>query len=284
MSWIGHLCRHIAQGLQWISTAAHRGGHFAGHFVPLFLSPGQLNAQHRAYYERWYAGRVSIDGIAAEDCRLEPWERAFVEQYGSPQSRWLVLGCGWGREALPIAQAGMTVIGVDLNRKALVAAQRCADQVRASAVFHQADFFKLPYAAASFDVALLTDAMYSAIAGRASRHAWLQEVRRVVSPGGMIALSFIPDRYARTFLRRVSRALIMMLRGLPGTNVQCELGDEYTSGHFFHLFQDPDELRSELAAIGARLHKLDWRQGVVWLSFAANQPDVLADNPGRPVS
>lgn len=271
MSWIGYLCRLIAGALEWIGAAAHRTAQLVARFVPLFLTPLQLSAQHGPYYERWYAGRFSTAHVAIEDFRLEPWEQALVGQYGSQSARWLVLGCGWGREALPIAQAGMTVIGVDLNRLALLAAQARADEMGTRARFHQADFFNLPYRPASFEVALLADVMYSAIPGRANRQAWLKEVRRVVLPGGLIALSFMPDRYAATSVRRLSRALIMRLRELPGMNRQWQSGDEFPSGHFFHLFQDPSELRSELEETGALLHKLDWRQGTAWLSFQVNR-------------
>ncbi|NPA93565.1 MAG: class I SAM-dependent methyltransferase [Chloroflexi bacterium] len=98
----------------------------------------------------------------------------------------LALGCGTGRVALPLAQAGFPVVGVDISSEMLGFLQ--ARQTADTLALLQADFLRLPLAAQSFALAVLPCNTYTTIPLEA-RPAFLRGVARVLQPGGVFALS-----------------------------------------------------------------------------------------------
>jgi ubiquinone/menaquinone biosynthesis C-methylase UbiE len=184
----------------------------------------------------------------------------------------LVLGAGWGREAIAIAQRGVSVVGVEANAIAARSAHQMAKTIGVPAWFLQADLLKLPTDHEWFDCVLLSQQMYSAIAGKSQRQTWLANLRRVLRPNGTVILSFLPERAQDSRLRTACRRMNRVLVRLPGANLAYQPGDDCYGGHFLHWFQDETEIRSELVDAGARIQELNWARGFAMLTYSPSAP------------
>jgi SAM-dependent methyltransferase len=118
---------------------------------------------------------------------------AVVELLGiRPPLRALDLGCGDGTTAVPLAQAGAEVLGIDIARNLVEAGQRRAAELGLSNLhFQHGDAGELQGVAdASFDLALtMFGAMFSPRPFDVAK-----ELVRVVKPGGRIVMgNWIPN-------------------------------------------------------------------------------------------
>lgn len=91
--------------------------------------------------------------------------------------------CGTGNAAATSAAAGAAAEGIDLDERALEAARRRVP----SGLFHVADAAQMPFADASFDVAVSVFGVSFAPGERA-----VGELLRVVRPGGRIVITTWP--------------------------------------------------------------------------------------------
>ena len=99
------------------------------------------------------------------------------------EQRVLDAGCGGGRLTVALAEAGAEVTGVDTNAGQLTEAQRRADEAGVELTLLEADFNRpLPFADAAFDAVTSRLALMAA----ADPVATLQELRRVLEPGGRL--------------------------------------------------------------------------------------------------
>jgi len=111
--------------------------------------------------------------VAAEDFRL----RGLRSRLGPlPGLRVLDLGCGKGRFAARLSDAGASVVGLDLSA-AMLAAARGLDRVRASAR-------RLPFADSAFHAVVAVEVFEHLT----DLDSVLAEARRVLRPGGLLAV------------------------------------------------------------------------------------------------
>ena len=101
-----------------------------------------------------------------------------------PGARVLDICCGTGDLVLALAKTGRPVLGSDFCHPMLVAARQKIAQRSAPAVLFESDALRLPLRDASLD--LLTVAF--GFRNLANYDAGLREFRRVLRPGGMIAI------------------------------------------------------------------------------------------------
>lgn len=109
------------------------------------------------------------------------WRKSLWTQV--PNGRVLEVGFGTGKN-LPYHAAGMDVVGIDLSNAMLERARQRAAELNRSVDLYQMDVQQLDLADQSFDAAVATFVFCSvpnAVQG-------LQELRRVVKPGGVILL------------------------------------------------------------------------------------------------
>jgi SAM-dependent methyltransferase len=275
-------CRWIAQGFSHLASLLDG-------LLPALLSPPALSRLIRDHYLPGYAANAAAAADLAllppEDA-LDGWERQALERSGLRSGRILVMGAGTGREAIALARRGFAVAGIDASFEALQTARAVARLQGVRLRVQQGDYLSLPYAAGSFDGAVLAAIMFSAIPGRAGRKAWLRDLARVLVPGGVAILSFQPALGPPSRLQTLCGRLNRLLVRLPGANQAYQPGDDGTGIHFLHTFQDETEIRSELAAAGADIRAIVWSRGYVVACFrvpsAAHAAPRQAAGDGAP--
>jgi len=138
----------------------------------------QLKASMRA---TWMAGDF---GVVAKTIAAAAEE--FVAQLPVPAgARVLDVACGTGNTAIPLAQRGAIVTGVDIAPNLLAQARERAAAEGVEVTFDEGDAEHLPYADASFDaVVTMFGAMF---APRPELVA--SELARVLRPGGLLAMA-----------------------------------------------------------------------------------------------
>jgi SAM-dependent methyltransferase len=135
--------------------------------APRFLEPGSHTAVGRIVAYR-------LDKLAAR---------------GLIRGVWLDCGCAEGGYTVALAERGADrVVGIDVNEKDIRRAE--AREHASSVSFRPASAEALPFADASFDGVLLNEVLEHV----ADEEQTLREIRRVLRPGGHLAL-FSPNRW-----------------------------------------------------------------------------------------
>jgi len=125
------------------------------------------------------------------------WERTARQAKG----RILELGCGTGRISLPLARAGMRLVGIDRSDAMLARAARRAARLRAAAgrrrkarlQLVRGDIRKLPFDDASFGMAIAPYGIVQSLLRDADLRSTLASVHRVLAPGGLFGIDLVPD-------------------------------------------------------------------------------------------
>lgn len=258
---LGYLFRLIARVFERVGLLLYRVGNAFHNLLPVFLPPHESTALLNRYYKNTYYSAESLGdpkSLESVGFELESWEVDVCKRYGLSSGRMLVLGCGWGREAIMIAERKVHVVGLDLHPGVLSIGSRVAAERRVPARFMRGDFLAPPCKPGSFECILLSGTMYSAIPGRETRQQWLNRVRGLCKPNGLIILSFQIDMRSDGRLDRLTERLRAALARLPGTNPSYQQGDVCQGGHFFHLFRDETELKAEFDGAGAHVKELNW--------------------------
>ncbi len=266
MHLIGYIVRWLARSLESMGRLVSRLSDLFNGLLPALLSPSQLTKLLQDHYRVSYADDVDLATTGFERWRLVDWELEVLDRFDIRSGRMLVLGAGCGREALDLARMGISVVGIDTNFAALGTARRIAELAGLLVQFHQADFLKLPYTTASFNCAILSEIMYSAIPGMMRRQAWLRDLSDVLQPDGLLILSFLTERRPISRLQILCRRVNRFLVKLPGANTTYQPGDDCPQGHFVHAFQDEDEIRREFSGSGVLIRELDWKKGFAVLA------------------
>lgn len=144
-------------------------------------APPDVTAGNVARYE-------TEAGVAAytRESGLRPLEDRLVREFlPVPPARLLDLGCGAGRTSGDLAERGYAVTAIDLAGALLEAAR----ERHPSVDFRLMDATRLAFEPGSFDAAFFSYNGIDCIYPVASRVRCLQEVHRVLRPGGVFLLS-----------------------------------------------------------------------------------------------
>ena len=177
----------------------------------------------------WMAGDF---GVVAKT--VTAGAEAFISRLAIPAGAHVLdVACGTGNTAIPLAQRGCIVTGVDIAPNLLVQARERAASEGLTIAFDEGDAEQLPYADASFDaVTTMFGAMF---APRPELVA--SELARVLKPGGLLAMAnWNPASFSGDMFRLGSKHVPPP----PGIPPPVLWGDDATvrqrlAPHFTHI-------------------------------------------------
>jgi ubiquinone/menaquinone biosynthesis C-methylase UbiE len=155
----------------------------------------------------WSRDAVS-DGLSAE-------ERFLVERFFPEKgARTLDMGCGGGRISLALGRLGyQRVVGIDFSAKMIESARENGQRLGVEGLeFRIGQATEIPEPDASFDQALYFCQVLSCLARRSDRTKALNELYRVLRPGGRAGISVL-SYWGRSYtpplswMLRIARAL-----------------------------------------------------------------------------
>ena len=116
------------------------------------------------------------------------------------KGRVLELGCGTGRISLPLARAGVRLVGVDRSAHMLARAVRRVEALnrkrhgpRPRIRLVRADIRALPFRRALFSTVIAPYGILQSLVRDADLSATLDSVARALTPGGLFGLDLVPD-------------------------------------------------------------------------------------------
>ncbi|MDR3205638.1 MAG: class I SAM-dependent methyltransferase [Candidatus Methanoplasma sp.] len=131
-----------------------------------------------------------------KDDDKECWERFYAEQRRpwrgvgklgplkvAPGSKALDLGCGNGKTAAALLEAGAVVTGIDISENAVA---QCVKAFGEKAVFIAADCTELPFEDGSFDIVAAVHVFEHL--GEEKAALAVKEIKRALAPGGLLLL------------------------------------------------------------------------------------------------
>jgi len=119
------------------------------------------------------------------------WRRTLREE----QARTLELGCGTGRLLMPMARAGIPMVGIDRSPDMLTrAVDRARKLPRASRpAILRGDIRTLPFSARSFGAVMAPYGLFQSLLRESDLSMLLAEVHRVLRKGGLFGIDLVPD-------------------------------------------------------------------------------------------
>jgi 2-polyprenyl-3-methyl-5-hydroxy-6-metoxy-1,4-benzoquinol methylase len=187
---------------------------------------------------------------------LLEWEAEFYLPHLREGARVLVVGCGSGRDLLPIAARGHTVEGLDVAAVAVEACRLHLAERGLEARLRVGSIVDTTFEAA-FDVVIFSWFCYSYVPESPARVRALVNAREALAPGGLTLLSYIP-RAPRA--SRVPSSVAAAVARLTWSGWRPEHGDLFQLGgglrqpaiEYEHRFA-PAELEREAQAAGLRV-------------------------------
>ena len=198
--------------------------------------PAVNNAFYDDLGDRWFDDDThAVALLRVEGVLKTAYTREVLDRYGIGEgARVLDVACGAGLVALPLADAGYRVDGVDLAEGALEVARRRVP----NATFRVGDALALDVDDASYDAVLLLDVLeHVEEPGRA-----IAEAARVVRPGGVVVFN--------TF-NKTPLSWLVAVHGFKAVTREAP-----TDLHVWRLFIPPETLRGYADAAGLEVEEV----------------------------
>ena len=215
-------------------------------------------ARSREFYRRLGAKGLAI--------RTKPaWDRqtiADLRKLLPPAGRLLDVGCGYGRVALPLAQLGYDVTGVDIAPNLLREARRDAVRLGLQLRFDEASMTALPYATGSFDVVVSLWSAFYELVEPAEQVQALSEMCRVLRPTGIGLIE------GPIFMAPTANDLESGRRHGPGRRIVKDQISGHEAQHYAHDRGSLRRIAAESGLASPSIVERDWggrpRQLLTW--------------------
>jgi ubiquinone/menaquinone biosynthesis C-methylase UbiE len=107
--------------------------------------------------------------------------------------RVLELGCGTGRVSVPVAKAGVDLVGIDRSAAMLARIPARVRKLRRAPRFVRGDIRRLPFPDRAFAMVMAPYGILQSLIRADDLDATLTSVGRVVAPGGTFGMELVPD-------------------------------------------------------------------------------------------
>jgi SAM-dependent methyltransferase len=209
----------------------------------------EIQADKQSVWDAFYRDYPS------HQSQLLPWENEFVDRFVPPGVAVLLIGCGSGRDLLPLAERGCQMTGIDPSREGLTIAERLLHARGLSATLIRG-FFENLTVTQTFDVAIFSYYCYGEMPMATRRIAALTKAAALLKPGGHVVVS-----HAAGISR--PRSILVRLGQVAGTlarsDWRLEPGDFVSDSRqrsqsfsFTHVFE-AGELEREAATANLRI-------------------------------
>src|SRR5262249_44966681 len=155
------------------------------------------NQQFREGWHGWDAYAPFYDWENAQTLgrRDVPFWRRVAAGANGPV---LELGCGTGRVSLPLARAGVNLVGIDRSGPMLARARRrilksSNPHIHKSLRLIRGDIRMLPFDDRAFRMVLAPYGILQSLIRPRDLTATLESVARVLAPGGTLGIDLVPD-------------------------------------------------------------------------------------------
>jgi SAM-dependent methyltransferase len=241
---------HFFLGRQFLNVGA-----FLRSMAVMVMKPDDLIRFTRETYRQ----RGSIEAWAGKDVvdrGLNEPEEILLDRLPVKNGRMLLLGLGGGREAIPFAEAGFQVTGVDYIPELIALAVRNAEAkgLEIQGLVQDISDLKLPRS--RYDVIWFSRSMYSVIPTQKRRLDMLRRIHDALQPNGHVVCQFFWDPAMTPGRKRlmIRRLIACLTLG----NLTYEPGDILWGDiEFVHAFGSEKDLRSEFARAGFEVIHLE---------------------------
>jgi SAM-dependent methyltransferase len=204
--------------------------------------------RHRAENWRHFGASQAEADVAAG---LFGWEQRFYGRFLKARERVLVVGCGTGRDLLPLLEQGHRAEGLEPVAVCAEQARERVARTGRSAPIYTADIVTAALTG-RYDVVIFSWLCYSYIPTRTRRIAVLRKVRDHLAPDGRVLISYV---LSGSGPRRVTWRLAHLVSRLTRSDWRPEYGDVFVLWpdtrciHLEHHFR-PAEIEGEAHAAG----------------------------------
>lgn len=214
---------HLGSELAWLAGSLcrwlHMGANLLGALAAGALSEAQIEAAIRQEWEDF----ARMD--EGEPPGLMGWEQEFYGRFIQPDHHVLLVGCGSGRDVIPLIESGVTVVGVDIAAGAVERCRRNLERRGLSAHLIASSALAVDLEE-RFDRVIFSWFCYSYIQGASRRARVLRNAGGHLRPNGQILLSYLlrhPDEEATRWQAFAARLGAQLSR----SGWDPELGDEF---------------------------------------------------------
>ncbi len=236
--------RSISGGVfHWLGQMAQRTARLTDY---LAIGTRHLSDMRDDSRRTWLA---FYDAHPSHDSRLLPWESEFVDRFVKHDADVLLIGCGSGRDLLPLAERQCSVTGIDPVGSSLDIARRMLAERGLTATLIEG-FFEETSITGAFDAVIFSYYCYSVIPECRRRVAVLHRAAALLKPGGHIVISVASDtprpHPVLVRLGRLSGALNRSDWRLEPGDLVWNNRQRSPSYSYTHVFE-PGELEREAA-------------------------------------
>jgi SAM-dependent methyltransferase len=151
------------------------------------MNTGAVDPVDPRWYETFFEGDEWLLLATTRDPERTALEVEFVASRIPAGARVLDVPCGTGRIAVPLAERGFLVSGLDISETVLAHARAAAPELD----LRQGDMRELPWPDGSFDAALNLWTAFGYFESQQEDERVLAEVARVLAPGGVFVLDTV---------------------------------------------------------------------------------------------
>jgi len=213
--------------------------------VTAMASSEQVSA---AFYDRLGAAGLAGRTTPAWDhqilCRLR--------EMLTPGQRVLDVGCGYGRIAMPLAQSGFDVTGLDVSEVLLQSARERAARQGVAVPWVRASMGRMPLPDTSFDVVLCLWSAFHELLLEEEQLQAVREMRRVLRPGGWCLVE------GPLYTPATAEEIRSGQRHSPGNRVASDVVAGLANPHFCHDAESFAGLMERAGALSFEVNVADW--------------------------